>query len=816
MHSLLQDFRYAVRMLARSPGFTLVAVLSLTLGIGVNATAFTLVNAVLLRTVPAADPARAVTVYTLDPAVAGDTYLPTSHLNLRDYRQKNTVFSSFSEVQFAGLTWTSGAHKQALFAELVNPEFFPTLGLPISLGRNFLPEEDGAPGAHPVAILSHGLWVRQFGGSAGAIGQTIALNGLAYTVIGVAPADMDAMPIYSADLWIPMAMHDQALSGLVKEWFNQRERHFGFGVARLKPGVTLPQARAAMHALASALAAEYPVDDTGQDAALVPLSQSNIAPNARPAFLLAGTLLGVIAGLVLLIACANVANLLLVRATRRNREMAVRQALGAGRARLIRQLLTESLLLGGLAGVAALGFAYLARSALWALRPPGFGNGLSIALNGRVLAFTFVVALFATALFGVAPALRATREASVAALRDRTELPAGSLRWYGLRGMLVMVQIAFSLIALIGASLFLHSLENVQRVDLGFDAPHLIVLATQLQSSGYTPPRALQFYQEAAARLRAQPQVAAAGVTDTAPFTGGTQLLAFPGGADTHDPRRGKLTPVSAVGPGYFSAMGIRLLRGRDLSDDDTAAAPWVAVVNDTLANRLWPGQNPLGQHLRFFQQSWDVTVVGEVSTAKYATLGEAPTGQAYFSLAQRYGPAVVLVRTVGDPAAAEANLRGMVRGLDAALPPVNASLERDNVARLLAAPRLGAELLAVFGVLALLLAAVGTYGVMSYSVNQRVREIGIRIALGAGRADVLRLILGSGLAMVLAGTAAGLVFAALLHRSVAALLFGIGGLDWASFGAASALLLAMALVACWLPARRAQRVDPMIALRCE
>src|SRR6185437_9536982 len=595
---------------------------------------------------------------------------------------------------------------------------------------------------------------------------------LSYTVIGVAPASFDAMPIYSADLWIPVAMHDQTLSGLVKEWFNERERHFAFGVARLKPGVTLAQAESAMHALASSLAAQYPVDDTGQDAALVPLSQSNIAPNARPAFLLAGTLLAVIAGLVLLIACANVANLLLVRATRRNREMAVRQALGAGRGRLLRQLLTESLLLGALSGVAALGFAYLARSALWALRPAGFGGDVRIALNGRVLGFTLVVALLATALFGLAPALRATHFDGLAALRDRTELPTGSLRWYGLRGMLVMVQIAFSLIALIGASLFLHSLDNVQRVDSGFDAQHLAVLATQLQAAGYAQPRALQFYKDAVARLEAQPQVAAAGVTDSAPLTGGTQLLAFPGGVDTHDPRQGKLTPVSAVGPGYFAAMGMPLTRGRDLNENDTAAAPMAAVVNDTVASRLWPGQDPLGKHLRFFQQSWDVTVVGEVRTVKYATLGEKPTGQVYFSLAQRYAPAVILVRTKGDPADAEPSLRALVRGLDPALPPVNASLERDNIARLLAAPRLGAELLAVFGILALLLAAVGTYGVMSYSVNQRVREIGIRVALGAGRGDVLRLILGSGLAMVLAGTAAGLAVAVLLHRSIASLLF--------------------------------------------
>jgi len=810
-----RDLRGGLRLLWHRPGFTLVAVLSLTLGIGANTTVFTLVNAVFLRAVPVADASRAVAVYTQDARNASQGYLGSSYLNLKDLRENSSVFSAMSAVIFAGATWTRKGHPQPLAVELVDADFFSLLGERVAPGRGFLAEEDGAPGAHPVAILSHDLWQREFGARPALIGSAINLNGLDYTVVGIAPSGFeDLIPFGTADVYVPVAMHQQLLRGILAQWFDQRRPLFANAVARLKPGVNLRQAQLAVHALAGQLAQEFPTDDAGRDLTLIPLSQSNVPPNGRSAFLLAGTLLMAIAGLVLLIACANVANLLLVRAAQRQREFAIRMAIGAGRSRLIRQLLAESLLLGLLAALLSIGFAYLVRNALWSLRPPGFGGNIQLALSMPVLAFTLAVAMLATVLFGLAPALQATRTAPLASLRDRTDSPGGGLRWYGLRGLLVAAQVAFSLIALIGASLFVHSLMNAQKTDTGYDAAHLLVLNPNLQAAGYPQPRADQFYKDAVARLSALPQVAAASVTDTPPLGGGLQRTTFPGGVDTSDTRNGKLTPILAVRPGYFKTMGIPILRGRDFSESDAPGAPLVAIVNQTLAQRLWPGQNPLGKHLQFLQETWDVTVVGLVPTVKYLTLGEPPQAQVYFSFEQQFAPASILVRTTGDPAAALPSLRAVLHTLDPSLPPLRSRTVADTISRILAAPTLGAELLAAFGVLALLLAAVGTYGVMSYSVAQRGREIGIRMALGARANDVMRLILGSGLAMVLAGLAAGLAAAAVLSRGLGSILYGINGFDPLSFIVAPAILLAAALLACSLPARRALRIDPNLALR--
>ncbi|MGH9476471.1 MAG: ABC transporter permease [Terriglobales bacterium] len=811
----LRDLRVGCRLLWHRPAFTLVAVLSLALGIGVNTTVFTLVNAVFLRPVPIPDPSRVVTIYTSDARNAALGYMTSSYVNLHDYQRLNTVFSAMSVEITSGVAWSTHGHRRPLAAALVNANFFPLLGETISPGRNFRPNEDDVPGAHPVAILSHKLWVSQFGADPGLLGRTIELNGLAYTVVGVAPADMQNLAVVgSPDVWIPAAMHDQVLTGIAKAWFNQRRPLFVSAFARLKPGVSLRQARLAMEALAAHLAQEFPTDDAGRGVELVPMSESNVNPNARPTFLLAGLLLFSIAGLVLLIACANVANLLLVRATERRREFAVRLALGAGRGRLIRQLLSESVLLGILGGTVGIGLAFLARSALWALRPPGLGNAVHPTISGTVLVFTLLVALAATLLFGLAPALQATRTAPLASLRDRTETPAGAQRWYSLRGLLVVAQVAFSLIALVGASLFVHSLINAQNVSTGFDASHLALLDLGLTPAGYSPARQDQFYKDVLARLRALPAVAAASVADNPPMFGGMSRTTFRAGVDTSDTRNGKLTPVTAVSPGYFHTLGIPLLRGRGIRDTDIATSPLVAVINTALAHRLWPGQDPIGQHLRFLQESWDVTVVGEVPTVKYATLGEPPQAQVYFAFEQQPAPdAAILVRTHRDPGAVLGDLRGVIHNLDPGLPPPFSTLESERIARLLAAPTLGAELLAVFGILALLLAAVGTYGVMSYSVAQRRREIGIRMALGAGAADVMRLILASGSAMIAVGIAAGLAIAALLSRGLGSLLYGMGGFDAASFLIAPAILLLAALIACWLPARRALRVEPNRAL---
>lgn len=815
--SWIRDLRGGARLLWHRPGFAIAAILSLALGIGVNTTVFTLVNTVFLRPVPVQNPSRAVEIFTQDTRNAAQGYLPNSYVNLRDLQRENTVFSAMSMDVRTGVSWTTQGHAEQLNAALVNANFFPLLGESIAPGRNFRADEDDVPGAHPVVILSHNLWVRQFGAAPGLIGRSVDLNGLPFTVIGIAPSDFQNVGVLgSPDVWIPLAMHDQVLTGVLKNWYNQRRALFATAVARLKPGVTLQQAQAAMAGLAAHLAQQYPTDDAGRTVTLVPMSYSNVNPNARPAFLLAGELLFAIAGLVLLIACANVANLLLVRATQRSREFAVRLALGAGRGRLLRQLLTECLLLGLLGGAVGIGFAYLARNALWALRPAGFGNHLHPSLSPAVLLFTFLVALVATVLFGLTPALRATRTAPLASLRDRTETPSGSQHWYSLRGLLVVVQVAFSLIALVGASLFVHSLLNAQKVSTGFDAAQLVVLAPDLAAAHYTPEQIHQYYQNARARLAALPQVAAVSVTNAPPLFGGLARTTFPGGVDTSDTRNGKLTPVTAVSPGYFHTMGMALLRGRGISPDDTATSPMVAVVNTALAHRLWPGQNPVGKHLSFLQETWDVTVVGEVPTVKYASLGEPPQAQVYFAFRQHPGPGAVLVRTHGDPSAALADLRGVIHSLDASLPPPRTRLISQQLANLLAAPALGAELLAVFGILALLLAAVGTYGVMSYSVAQRRREIGIRMALGARAGDVMGLVFGNGMAMIAAGLLAGLGVAALLSRGLGSLLFGIGGFDAASFLIAPAVLLLAAFFACWLPARRAVHIDPNRALRLD
>jgi len=816
MGSVWQDVKGGLRLMAKRPGFTLVAVLSLALGIGANTTVFSLVSAVFLRPVPVQDPGRVVSIYTQDARNHQLGYLASSYLNLKDYRDQSTSFSGFSVVTGNRVRWMRQGTPQPVTALLVNADFFPLLGEKITVGRDFRPDEDGAPGANPVAVISHALWMKEFGGQPQAIGQTMDLNGLPFTIIGVAPAEFENVGVLgNPDLWVPLAMHDQILTGIVKTWFNQRRPLFAGAVARLKPGVSVQQAQLELGGLAQHLAQEFPTDDAGRGVALVPLSESNVNPNARPAFLLAGTLLLAIAGLVLLIACANVANLLLVRAAQRQREFAIRLALGGGRGRLMRQLLTESMLLGLLGAGAGIGLAYVARNALWSLRPPGVGNQVHPALSAGVLWFTLAVALVATLVFGLAPALQATRTAPLASLRDRTDTPSGGQHWYSLRGMLVVVQVAFSLMALIGASLFVHSLVNAQQVDLGFDAAHMVVFNPNLSAAHYSDARADQFFKDAVSRLASLPQIAGVAVTDTPPLGGGLERTTFPAGVDTTDTRNGKLTPIITVGPGYFKAMGIPLLRGRDISPNDIPASPMVAVINDTLAKRLWPGQDPIGKHLRFLQETWDVTVVGEVPTVKYATLGEEPQAQVYFALEQQFTPdGMFVVRTSGDPAAVISSLRAVATGMDANLPQLRTQLVQERIDNQLAAPRLGAELLAIFGVLALLLAAVGTYGVMSYSVTQRKREIGVRMALGAGRGAVMRLILGSGMSMVVVGVGLGILAAAMLGRGLGTLLYGIGGFDPISYLAAPAILLVAALVACWLPAQRALRIDPNRALR--
>ncbi|MGB2654820.1 MAG: FtsX-like permease family protein, partial [Candidatus Acidiferrum sp.] len=545
--------------------------------------------------------------------------------------------------------------------------------------------------------------------------------------------------------------------------------------------------------------------------------QTAIPPQLRSVYVRAGSLMFVIVGLVLLIACANVANLLLARATQRHREIGVRLAMGASRMRLVRQLLTESLLIALAAGGLGILFAYWGRALLRSLLPPFLQRRLDFTLDARVLLYTLALSLVATVLFGLMPALEASKADRIAALKDRTGNPTGSARWYGLRGILVMLQVALSLVALAGAGLFIHSLRNAQEMDPGFDVKHEMVMFINLASEHYTQARAEQFYKDVDERLEGVATVQSASIADAYPFGGGLARTTFTDGVDTNDPRNGKLTPVIAIQPGYFSTGRIAMLEGRDFDEHDDAQGQMVGIVDKAAAEQMWPGADPIGKHIHFLGETWDIAIVGEVATTKYATMGEPPQAIVYVPLKQHYTAQIVLyVRTKGDPEKAIPSVRSTVQSLGPTVPLLNVETVQQVLVQSLTAPRIGAELLGGFGLLALLLAAMGTYGVMSYSVSQRTQEVGIRMSLGAQPRDVLRLILANGMAMVCAGVVAGLILSALLARSINSLLYGIGTFDAPSFLITAGLLIGVALVACYIPARRAMRVDPIIALRYE
>jgi putative ABC transport system permease protein len=814
-----QDFRYAVRMLTKKPAFTAVAILSLTLGIGANTTIFTLVKAVFLQSVPIKDPANVVAVFSTQQSKGSTAlqFLPLSRPNAEDYREMNNVFSESSVMMLTGSNLTVSGKDTAVFAALVTGEFFDLVGVQPKPGRGFLPDEDKTPGAKPVVVLSAALWKTQFGEDPNILGRTVLIGGTDYSVVGVAPANFhDLGAIGSPDVYIPMMMHDQVLTPPIKAAYDQRGFRSAFMIARLKPGISLSAARESLHQLGLQLEKTYPKDNAGRNNDMLPMNQTFIPPNQRALFAKAGGLMMLVVGLVLLIACANVANLLLTRATQRRRELAIRLSMGASRWRLIRQLLTESLLLSLISGGLGIALAYFTKDLIWKLVPAG-GADPDRSMDVRVLLFTMGLAIVASVIFGLIPALQASKTEQMAALRDRSDAPSGSSRWYGVRGILVMTQVAFSLIALVGAGIFIHSLRNAQQMDPGFEIKHELVMNINLANQKYPQGRAEQFYRDVQEKISALPMVTGAGLADVPPFGGNLQRTTFPQGVDQSDPRNGKLTPNINVSTGYFGTTGISILSGRDFTEHDDANSQMVAVVNQALVDTMFAGKNPIGKHLHFLLQTWEVEIVGIAKTVKFQSLGEPQQPIVYFPLKQHYNPFVTIyVRTKGDPISAKTSVQSAIQGLDATLPITNVRTGPEVIDRVLAQAQLGAELLAGFGLLALLLAAIGTYGVMSYSVSQRTQEIGIRMALGAQPGDVLKLILGSGMIMVGGGVLVGLFLSYFLTSAVDDLLLGITGFDWSAFGITSGLLILIALVACWLPARRAMRVDPMIALRYE
>ena len=813
MTGFLDDLRYGLRGLTKNRGFALAAVLSLALGIGANTTIFTLLNAIFLRPLPVRDPAHLTAVFTTDPRIPG--LLLCSYPNYQDYRDHNTVFSSLLLYSALTVNLTGRGDPQLLMGQLVSANYFSTLGVDPVVGRGFRAEED-VPGAPPVAVISHGLWMRLFGGGRDVTGRTIEISGHPYGIIGVAPAAFQGLSQLSgADIFLPFSAYPQVYpnSGQVA----QRRALIFAAVGRLKPGVSVRQAESALQSLAQELERQYPRENHGRRVSLTTVTEAALNARTRPVVTQAGAVLMTISALVLLIACANVANLLLARATGRHKEISIRLAMGASRSRLIRQLLTESVLLAMAGGACGLVLASWARDLLWALRPPMFNHaGFRLELDPRVLLFTAGISLATGVIFGMAPALRATKADLATDLKERGSAPAGFHRVWHPRAMLVMAQVAFSLVALIGAGLFARSLRSAGQIDPGFDAAHLGIVAYNVTDQAYNEGRGREYHQRAVERAASVHGVVSAALGRDGPFHVASSRMLLLAGQENTATGQGRSTLTCVVSPGYFQTMGIALLRGRDFLKADTKTAPRVVIVNATAAAAYWPGQDPVGQRISFAGEGLPVEVIGIVKTANYQAIAEAPQPLVYLSLVQYYFPTAVLyVRTAGDPAAVMGAVRREVQALDGNLLLQEESLEF-SIRELLWAQRLSAGLLAVFGALALLLATIGIYGVISYSVRQRTREIGVRLALGATVGDIHRMILHEGIRLVAIGVAAGGAVSLAAAGSVGSMLFLKNPRDVLTFVLVPAMLAVVGVIACWIPAMRATHIDPSVALRDE
>jgi putative ABC transport system permease protein len=805
IETLIQDLRYGARTLMKSPGFAFAAVLTLALGIGANTAIFSVVNAVLIRSLPFTEPDRLVVLMENYRRVER---MSASYPNFKDWRERAKSFEAMAGFRAESFTLTGVDKAVRLQGRRVNWNLLPMLGVKPQLGRMFT-EQDDQPGASATALMSHGLWQERFGGDPGVVGKTLMINGHGASIIGVLPADFEFFR--RDDLYMPFGLVLTPQSN----WLN-RGNHFGLNVlARLTPGVTEAQARVEMETIAAQLEREYPDPNSGNGAMVQSLAY-RYAEDLRDELLV----LQVAVGFVLLLACANVANLLLARASERQREVAMRLALGAGRWRIVRQLLSESMLLSALGGLAGLLIGVWLTKGLLALASADVPRLNQAGLDSAALLFTAGVSVLTGLLFGVLPALQAVRTDLNTILKEGGRRGGGSAREGG-RKTLLVVQVAVSLVLLIGAGLMLRTVYQLTRVDPGFNAENLLTMRFQMSGQAYTAERQQVFYRECLERVSALPGVRAATLTLSTPMDVSNWNSVFIV-ADKPAPPRAELpaaafTPVSA---NYFEAMGIQLIKGRWFTDSDTADKPRLTVINETLARQLWPGEDPIGKRLKQGfpedQPPWR-EVIGVVADVKLEGVDQETPMQSYLPLAQEpTGSLGLLVRTVGPPLALAATVERAIQAIDKDLPVFNVQSMDQLLGNDIAQQRLTMALLAGFAVLALLLAAVGIYGVIAYSVSQRTHEIGIRIALGARNGDVLRLVLWQGMRLALIGVALGLGASFALTRLMKTLLYGVEATDPMTFVALSLLLGLVALLACWIPARRAASMDPLEALRVE
>lgn len=815
MEQLLIDIRHGARLLVRQKAFTAVAVASLALGIGANTTLFSLVSGLLLQPLPGRDPARLCTVYTSD--YSGPLYGTSAYPDFLEFREGGRAFESLAAYGVKPLLFTEGRESDRVLAQFVTGNFFDVLGLQASYGRTVLKGEE-TEGQHPVVVLSEPFWRRRFGADPAVVGRAVALNGKPFTVVGIGPAGFPGLVRgIGVELFVPLAMQP-ALSG---DSLKARGNRNLMLIGRLRPGARVEEARAELSVVARRLHAAYPEswsDRRGQarQVSVLPEDASRVLPMVRGPITAFLAVLFAAVALVLLLACSNVASLLLARASARRREIAIRVALGAGRSRLVRQLLTESLLLAAVAGVLGVALAAGALRAILALRPPlPFSLALGLTLDGRVLLFAGAASLLTGVAFGLLPALRASGTAPMEALKAGAAERAR--RAFALRDTLVVAQVAGSLVLLAGAGLFLRSLARAQAIDPGFDPHRALVFSLDLEAQGYDAARGASFYAALQDRLAAMPGVSGATFSTYLPLTLGGERRGFRAVGYTPGPGEDMEVASSFVGADYFETMRTGLVRGRGFTLQDAPGTRPVVVVNEAFVRRFWPGRDGLGEAIVLPWRDGEVTleVIGIARDGKYNSLGESPTPYVFYPHRQLYrSQMAVVVRARADVAALGPEVRKLVQSLDPTIAVYDAKTLDAHLGTALYPARAAATLLGLTGVLALVLAAIGLYGVLSYLVALRTREIGVRLALGARREDVLRLVVGRGLRLAGIGLAIGLALSAGVTRFASFLLYGTSPLDPATFTAVVALLLGVALLAAWVPARRALAVEPVVALR--
>jgi putative ABC transport system permease protein len=814
MNTLLQDLRYGMRMLIKKPGFTVVAILTLALGIGANTAIFSVVNAVLIKPLPYKESERLIWFWEQQPQLA---QAPLAPGDFADFQAQNQTFEQVAGIRDTLLTLTGDGPPEPLRGEIVSANYFAMLGVPPLMGRA-LQADDGQKGAPRVAVLSQPFWQRRFGGDRNVIGQSLRISGEDVTVVGVMPAGFNA-PTERAEIWVnPHAtVPDFLFTERNEQWLQSHGSHFLKVIGRLKPGVTRQQAQADIDAIFDHIHQQYPFT-ANHLIHLVPLHE-RITGQMRSALLI---VFGAV-GLVLLIACANVANLLLARAMGRSREMAIRTALGASRWRTIRQLLTESLLIALMGGAVGVLLAVWGVDLLVSLSPTDTPRLNEISLDWRVLGFTLIASLLTGILFGFAPVLFTSRIDINQTLKEGARgVSTGGAR-HRLRNGLVMAEIALALVVMVGAGLLVRSFVRLQSVDPGFNPDHLLTMRIGLMDPRYFKPGApLQFVKEIVPKLEALPGVEAVAFGNDLPIAG-TDSSSNPtveGRAPAQENEE-LLVGMHPVSADYFDGLGIRLIKGRDFNERDNENAPPVGIINETMARTLWPDQDPLGKHFTFDSPKspnfrW-TEVIGVVADVKHDGLNAESGMHAYLSNLQMTWPFhTIALRSHLDDAALLAAVQQTIQSIDPNQPVFDVKPMSAIMSESVAERRLTLALSSLFAVVALLLAGIGIYGVIAYSVTQRVHEIGLRLALGAQPANILGLVLKQGARLALAGVAVGVGGALAVTRLMQSLLFQVSATDPLTFIAIALLIIFVALLACYIPARRATKVDPMVALRYE